>query len=173
MKRTKKIALSGISTALATIFLVFGNYIPLLDYSFYLLSSLCLTIPFATKEVKWGLLSFAVSTILGMIFVPNLMVMFSFFAFFGPYAMLAGIMRLKKVKNFLQYIIKGVFFALSIFLMYQFTTLFVEIGTLGSFTVPLPLLFFLAFGAMYVYDFLMTRIIGQLEKTVLRFMSKY
>ncbi|MEG2117488.1 MAG: hypothetical protein RRZ69_07400, partial [Clostridia bacterium] len=98
MKNTKKIALSGISTAFATIFLIFGNYIPLLDYSFYLLASLCLTLPFATKEIRWGLLTFTVSTILGMIFVPNLIVMFSFFAFFGPYALLAGIMKLKKVK---------------------------------------------------------------------------
>ena len=167
MKNTKKISLSGISTAFCAIFLIMGNTIALLDFTFYFLASLSLTIPFATNEIKWGVLSFIVATTVGLIFVPNIVVMFSFFAFFGPYVIIVSILKMKRVKRTLQYVIKAVFFAVSIYLMYQFSNVFID---LDAYDFQVPILLAGAFVVMFVYDYLMTRIILHLDRLVRRFM---
>ena len=168
MKNTKKISLSGISTAFCAIFLILGNTIPLLDFSCYFLASLSLTIPFVTKEIKWGILSFIVATVVGFIFVPNIMVMFSFLAFFGPYAIIVCTMNMKRIKHSLQYAVKAIFFAISIFAMYQFSNVFID---LNGYNFPIPILLGGAFVVMFVYDYLMQRIMKQLERMTRRFLK--
>ncbi len=168
MKNTKKISLSGISTAFCAIFLIMGNTIQVLSYSFYLLASLGLAIPFATNEIKWSFLSFIVASIVGFIFLPDIIAMFSFIVFFGPYVLIVSILKMKRVKKTLQYIIKAIFFALSIYLMYQFSTVFID---LNAYNFPVAVLLGGAFVVMFVYDYLMTRIMFQLDRRVRRFMK--
>ncbi len=169
MKLSKKIALTGICTAFASICLIFGNTLPLLDYSLFMLGGICTVIPLITGEVKWSFISAIVATIIGLIFVPNIVVMYSFFIFFAPHSLITGICQMKKVKNIIAYPIKAVFFAAAIMLMYFFTTLFVEIN---QWNLPLAVLFVVAFFAMMGYDFLMQRIIFNVQKLAYRLMKR-
>lgn len=169
MKKSKKIALAGISAAFATIFLALGNYVTLFDYSFYLLASLCLMVPFVTDEVIWGILSFLVATLLGIAFAPNIMAMFAFFVFFGPYAIITSIVEMKNVKTIIKYVVKNVFYCISIILMYFFSTIFVEIN---MWNLPLWLLFVGALLLMNVYDYMVVIIIKRMKVIVMKILNK-
>lgn len=169
MKKSKKISLAGISASLSTIFLVLGNYIALFDYSFYLLASLCLIISFNSGEIKYGIFAFIVSTGIGMLIAPNVMVMFAYFVFFGPFLLLCEILSMKRIIKWLQYVIKNVFYIISIVLMYFFSQIFIEIN---MWNLPIYILLIGAIIIMNLYDFLMVRIINQLNRIIQRIINK-
>lgn len=169
MKRTQKMALSGIATAAATIFVAIGNVTPLIDYSMYMLASIVIMLVFVTKDIIWPVLVAVGAFLLGLIFAPNIMVMFPFFVFFAPYALLCGVLRLKSVKNIISYILKAIFFAVSIYLVYQFSTLFIEINTRN---LPIYIILSVAFVSLFVYDFLMKKIIYTGEKMIIKLINR-
>lgn len=166
MKKTKKIALAGISCAFSAVFIILGNYFNVLDYSCYMLASLCLVMPFITGEIKWSILCFIASTVIGGIFAPNFLTMLPFLAFFAPYVLIHCIAKQKGAKKAVELAIKEIFYAISIVVMYFFSTFFTEIN---EWNLPLWTLIVGAFVIMNVYDFLMGRIIVY----ALRLVNKY
>ncbi len=166
MKKTKKIALAGISCAFSAVFIILGNYFNVLDYSCYMLASLCLVMPFVTGEIKWSVLCFIASTAIGLIFAPNFLTMLPFFCFFAPYVLIHCILKHKRVKLAIELTIKEVFYSLSITVIYFFSSFFTEIN---EWNLPLWILIVAAFAIMNVYDLLMGRIIV----SALRLVNKY
>lgn len=169
MKKTKKIALAGISCAFSAVFIILGNYFNVLDYSCYMLASLCLIMPFVTGEIKWSVLSFIASTVIGLIFAPNIMTMLPFFCFFAPYVLIHCIIKYKKVKKPIELAIKEIFYALSIVVIYFFSSFFTEIN---EWDLPLWILIVGAFLVMNVYDLLMGRIIIYALRLVNKYFNK-
>ena len=163
MKQSKKIAISGIATAMASVFLVLGNYLSVLDYSFYILSSICLILPFITKEWWWSVLSLIATSVIGFLLAPNLMQMMIYVLYFAPYAIILGFTLIFNVKPTIAYIVKEVFYAISITLMYFFSTVFVEVN---EWNLPLWTLILGAIILMNVYDFCMQRIARTSLKTL-------
>ena len=168
MKQSKKIAISGIATAIASTFLVLGNYLSVLDYSFYILSSLCLVLPFITKEWWWSVLSLIATCVIGFLLAPSFMQMMIYVLFFAPYAIILGFTLIFNVKPTVSYIVKEVFYALSIVLIYFFSTVFVEVN---AWNLPLWTLILGALILFNVYDFCMQRIARTALKTLYKMIS--
>lgn len=166
MKNSKKIALAGVSCALAAVFIILGNYFNVLDYSCYLLASICLVLPFVTGEIKWSVLCFIASGAIGAIFAPNFVTMLPYVAFFAPYVLLHCIMKHKGVRRLVEIIVKELFYCASIAILYFFSSVFTEIN---EWNLPLWTLILAAFAIMNVYDLLMGRIIVY----ALRLVHKY
>ena len=166
MKRSKKIAVAGISCALSAVFIILGNYFSIVDYSCYLLASICLILPFVTGEIIWSVLCFIASIAIGAIFAPNILSMLPYLAFFAPYVLLHCIMKNKGVKKPVEIAVKELFYCASIAVMYFLSSVFTDIN---QWNLPLWVLIAAAFVSMNVYDFLMGRIIIQ----ALRLINKY
>ena len=108
--RTGKIALGGICTALAVIFMFGASFVPGIELTLYLISSLFTAAMVIEASAAGGLSVFAASSLLGLILVPNKLALVPYIFCFGYYAVLK--LYIEKIKSgVLQIILKVVYFA--------------------------------------------------------------
>ncbi len=168
MKKSRKIALCGVSTALAGVFVAIGNTISILDYSCYMLASICVALPFLTGEIKWSVLTFIASAVVGVIVSPNILAMVSYILFFAPYIILTCILKMKRAKRNLSLVLKNILYLVSSIVLVIFTEEVIGLPASQEFQemfnltrevariIILPLIILL----MNIYDLLMQKVIG-------------
>ncbi|MBR1676503.1 MAG: hypothetical protein IJ706_04240 [Clostridia bacterium] len=137
--KAKLVALSGISSAFAVIFLIVGIFIPMFDYSGLFLASVCMTLPLAKKS-KWAaLISYAATSLLSLIFISGRWeVLLAFAAFFGLHPIVNYFFKEKGVNRYIGLLIKEIWFILTLLALYFFFEDFIviEIEWLKKFAVP-------------------------------------
>ncbi|MGX8774805.1 MAG: hypothetical protein ACSW8G_07105 [Bacillota bacterium] len=108
--KTGKIAMGGICTALAVIFMFGASFVPGIELTLFLISSLFTAVMVLEAGAAGGLSVFAASSLLGLILVPNKLALIPYIFCFGYYAVLKY--YIEKIKSgVLQMTIKVVYFA--------------------------------------------------------------
>lgn len=159
MKSAKIIALSGLSTALAIIFIIVGTYIRTFDLSALFMSSLCVMLPLSKKQIKGAFLTVGATFILSLIlsFVTGYFaVSVSYLLFFGFHPIINYYENIYKKGKILFILLKLVLFLTTLFLMYYILSVFVvEIEFLLNY---MPFIIIIG-GTMifFIYDYIMKR----------------
>jgi len=156
--RTGKIALGGICTALAVIFMFGASFVPGIELTLYLISSLFTAAMVIEAGAAGGLCVFAASSLLGLILVPNKLALVPYIFCFGYYAVLK--LYIEKIKSgVLQIILKVIYFAA---VLVVGLLVFKSVLTAGVHMPDWPVGGLIAAGLvmMILYDYVMTFLIN-------------
>ncbi len=156
--RTGKIALGGICTALAVIFMFGASFVPGIELTLYLISSLFTAAMVIEAGAAGGLSVFAASSLLGLILVPNKLALVPYIFCFGYYAVLK--LYIEKIKSgVLQIILKVIYFAAVLVIG---LLVFKSVLTAGVHMPDWPVGGLIAAGLvmMILYDYIMTFLIN-------------
>ncbi len=156
--KTGKIAMGGICTALAFIFMFGASFVPGIELTLFLISSLFTAVMVLETGAAGGLSVFAASGLLGLILVPNKMALIPYIICFGYYAVLKY--YIEKIKSgILQMTLKVIYFAAVLFI-----GLFVlkSVFTAGVHMPDWPVggLFAAGLVMMILYDYILTFLIN-------------
>lgn len=158
MKYSKLIALSAISAALSTVFLIIGVYVPVLDYSGIMMASVCMLLPLTQKSIKAGLLTYTATCLLSLIFIGGRFeITICFAAFFGLHPVFNYFQREKKIKYPIALVIKEIWFLGVVALIYVFFESFIGFEAEWARKYAWPILMFGGALFLVVYDFMMMR----------------
>ena len=104
MKKTKKLAFSGIMTALCVVILFMGSFFSTIDLSMSALAGILLILAVieAGDKCAWGI--FCASSVLALILIPSKLVVAFFILFMGWYPIAQR--TLEKLPSFLSWCVK-------------------------------------------------------------------
>lgn len=156
--RTGKIAMGGICTALAVIFMFGASFVPGIELTLFLISSLFTAIMVIEAGAAGGLSVFAAASLLGLILVPNKLALIPYIFCFGYYAVLK--FYIEKIKSgVLQILIKVIYAAALMcigFLLFRS----VLASSIHTPDWPVAGLIFAGIVMMILYDYVMTFLIN-------------
>ena len=171
------IALTGIATSMAIIFVTLGNFIRLFDFSFYFLASVALLLPIALDYNVMGFLAYLVTALLGLLFGGLTSPYYIFFcSFFGLQPLIANLLQQLKWHKILSTIFEILLFLGAIFLTYFVAYKFILkspitwINNLGNWIYLI--LIGIGIPVYIVYSFLMRRIAKRLRYLLVRLNKK-
>lgn len=154
MKLSKVVALSAMCTAICSVTLVIGAYFPMLSYSCIFLASVVITLPLAKDTFKGAILTVIASTILSFLLAAmSFETALPFLLFFGFHPILNKFFKKKNFNKILAFIIKDVWFVLTLLICYFITDLFI---TDNEFFKKY-MIYILVFGGaavFFVYDYM-------------------
>ena len=156
--KTGKIAMGGICTALAVIFMFGSSFVPGIELTLFLISSLFTAVMVIEAGVAGGLSVFAAASLLGLILVPNKLALIPYVFCFGYYAVLKY--YIEKIKSgALQLVVKACYFAAVLFIGLFF---FKSVLTSGVHMPEWPTggLFAAGIVMALLYDYVMTFLIN-------------
>ena len=156
--KTGKIAMGGICTALAVIFMFGASFVPGIELTLFLISSLFTAVMVLEAGAAGGLSVFAAASLLGLILVPNKLALIPYIFCFGYYAVLK--FYIEKIKSgVLQMTIKVVYFAAIVLLG---LLVFKSVLTAGIHMPDWPVAGLIIAGIviLVLYDYVMTFLIN-------------
>ena len=156
--KTGKIAMGGICTALAVIFMFGASFVPGIELTLFLISSLFTAVMVLEAGAAGGLSVFAAASLLGLILVPNKLALVPYIFCFGYYAVLK--FYIEKIKSgVLQMTIKVVYFAAIVLLG---LLVFKSVLTAGIHMPDWPVAGLIIAGIvmLVLYDYVMTFLIN-------------
>ena len=128
MKNAKMVALSAISTAFATVFLVIGNWFTSFSLAAAMYASVAIMLPLSKKSYKGAILCYLASVILTGIFsgfFTRWDALLPFAAFCGLHPVVNSFLKEKKVNKVLAFAVKDVWFVGALVLTHVFTKLYI------------------------------------------------
>ena len=176
MKNAKVIALSAVTTALATVFLVIGNWFPTFSLSGAFMASIVMMMPLAKKTYKGAILSYLATVLLTGIFSG----FFTRWDALFPFALFSGLHPIvnyffsersfsnKLIAKILLVIMKDIWFVgVLIATHFLFEVYTGEVEFIRTYIVPILLIG----GALIfpLYDYLMTRFQQMVNIIIIRF----
>jgi hypothetical protein len=150
-KYSKKIAVAGILTALSAAALFLENIFPTGKLGFYVFAGFLLSVVIMECGILFGWISFAASSLLAFLLVPEKTAVVPYFLFFGIYSLVKS--HIEKLNRIVvELVLKFVFFNAALFILWKIALLFIpqsffEILPVFVIIVLLEILFF-------VYDWL-------------------
>ena len=110
-KRSFSIALSALSCAAATVFMMLGRFVPFAFASAYLFASLALMLPLAKDLRLGGFLAYAATALICLpVWLGEFYKYLPFLAFFGLHPLVNSLQSKWKVNKWLAYAVKAVWF---------------------------------------------------------------
>lgn len=110
-KRSFSIALSAVSCAIATVFMMIGQVVPFAFASGYLFAAVALMLPLAKDLRLGGFLAFAATALICLpMGLREFYKFFPFIAFFGLHPLVNSFQQKWKVNRWLAYAVKAVWF---------------------------------------------------------------
>lgn len=155
---TRKIALGGICTALAVIFMFGASFVPGIELTLFLISSLFTAAMVIEAGPAGGAGVFAASSLLGLILIPNKLMIIPYVFCYGYYAILK--FYVEKIKSgAVQMLIKVIYFAA---LICSGMLLFRSVLASSIHMPDYPVIVLIIAGVvmMILYDFVMTFLIN-------------
>ncbi len=155
----KDVALSGISAALALVFIVGAIYIPFATLSFYILAALSISLPLMKKNIIASILSYVAASLLA--FFVGTIKMLPFVMFFGLYAIIQWLLDFyfyekidinKWIKISINVVIKIGYFALVFWGLFELMNLTIADFNVLNINWTMPLLVFVCFIIFVIYD---------------------
>ena len=113
-----QIALAGISAAVALLFVWLSVLVRFSTIAFYIAASLAIMVPLTKKYYFAGFFAYGVSAALGFVIAGDIYTVAGFVAYFGPMALITGILYNLKVKWFISLPIKIVYINGALALLY-------------------------------------------------------
>ncbi len=168
MKDSKVIALSGLSSAFALIFLIIGGYFPTFDISCLFMASLMVMIPLAKNTIKGAILCYISVFLLSFIFTfGHFEISIAYGLFFGLHPIVNYLQVNKIKKTWIIKVIKVIWFLIVAFLMFYLLKMFiVENEFINKF---LPIVILIGGSVFFVmYDFVMLRFQKNLNVVIKR-----
>lgn len=174
MKQTKKIVVSGIITALATLLMIIAGLIPVGTYSVPVIASLLYIILINEIGYGWAIMSYIATSLLSLILCFDKEAAINFILFFGYYPILKAF--LKKIKpKILNLILKLIIFNAAMIGIFYIATylLMIPDDSYVIFGLYIPWLI-LAFGniVFVFYDYALTGLITQYNERWSKIISK-
>lgn len=159
MKNTSKTALGSMAVAIGTVVMLLASAIPTLEYAIPALAGFMVLFILAELGVGWSIGVYAATSLLGVFIVPNKEAVGMYIALFGIYPIIK--FYVDKLPKVIGYIIKGIFFTVSVLSCYYILISFFGVASelleeLNKIT--LPILVVCGLFAFYVYDRAMTLI---------------
>jgi len=145
-KYSKKIALAGILTALTAAALFLENIIPTGKLGFYVLAGFLLSVIIMECGVLFGWISFAASSLLAFLLVPEKTAVIPYVLFFGVYSLVKShIETLNRIV--IELVLKFVFFNAALYILWNIALMFIpknflEILPVFVIIILLEILFF-------------------------------
>lgn len=152
---SKKIALAGILTALAVTALFLENIFSTGKLGFYVLAGFILSVVIMECGLFFGWISYAAVSMLALLVVPEKTAVVPYFLFFGIYSLIkCYIEKLNRIIP--EWVLKFVFFNISLFVMWQIANLlrFVPQGLIDALSIYGIILILQAI--FFVYDWIFT-----------------
>ena len=150
--------MGGICTALAVIFMFGASFVPGIELTLFLISSLFTAVMVLEAGVAGGLSVFAAASLLGLILVPNKLALIPYIFCFGYYAVLK--FYIEKIKSgAVQMTIKVIYFAAIVLLG---LLVFKSVLTAGIHMPDWPVAGLIVAGIimLVLYDYVMTFLIN-------------
>lgn len=113
-----QVALAGISAAIALLFVWLSVIVRFSTIAFYIAASVAVMVPFTKKYYLAGFFAYGVSAALGFVVAGDIYSVVGYVAYFGPMALITGIMCNLKVKWFIALPIKVVYINGALALLY-------------------------------------------------------
>jgi len=113
-----QIALAGISAAIALLFVGLSVIVRFSTIAFYVAASLAIMVPLTKKYYFAGVFAYVASAALGFVIAGDINVVVGFVAYFGPMALITGIMCNLKVKWYIAVPVKIIYINGALALMY-------------------------------------------------------
>ena len=113
-----QIALAGISAAVSLLFVGLSVLVRFSTIAFYVAASVAIMVPLTKRYYLAGFFAYAVSASLGFVIAGDIYTVAGFVAYFGPMALITGIMFNKKVKWFIALPVKIVYINGALALLY-------------------------------------------------------
>lgn len=171
------IALTSIATSMSIIFVTLGNFIRMLDFSFYFLASVALLLPITLGYHVMGFLAYLVTAILGLLFGGLTNPYYIFFcSFFGLQPLIASLLQKLKWHKIICYSIETIYFIGAVFLTYFVgykilaNSAITWINNLGNWIYLI--LIVIAIPMYIVYSFFMRRIANRLRIILIQINKK-
>ena len=170
MKRSYRIAISGISAALTIISLMLAMFLPTAKVAFFVISALCVSLPL-TKGLFWSsLASYVVASAIG--FLAGNIKALPFILFFGLYALITWLLDFRfyhlrmprAVKIILITIIKSAYFVLAFWACYKLMGVVISDIVIGTLRLNAPIFWVAAILLFCAYD--------PLYRIVFKYMSR-
>lgn len=159
----KTIALSGLLSAVALVLLALAGIVPSGWLGLTAVAGLAVAVGVSSAGLKCGVMTYIVSTLLGLLLIPAKQVALVFGALFGLYPICK--LHIERIKNrALEYLIKLAFFLLVLFALYHAAHGLFFAGLSWSWKVPLPLVLALAGSLVFLaYDFAFSKVMAMLQ----------
>ena len=156
--KTGKIAMGGICTALAVIFMFGASFVPGIELTLFLISSLFTAVMVIEAGVAGGLSVFAAASLLGLILVPNKLAIIPYIFCFGYYAVLK--FYIEKIKSGLLQILVKVIYAAALMCVGFLLFRAVLASSVHTPDWPVAGLILAGIVMMILYDYVMTFLIN-------------
>ena len=169
----REVALSGISAALAIIFIVGAIYIPVATAFFYLLSALSISLPLIKRQLISSILAYVAAALLAF-FVGHIKLL-PFVFFYGLYAIITWILDFylyekmtfnKWLKIVIIVLLKTIYFALVFFGLYTLMGLTLTDFEVLNITWSMPLLIACAYIVFILYDIIYREIFKLMQRVI-------
>jgi hypothetical protein len=167
------VALAGISTAIATIFLAVGNITAILLFTGYLVASVALSLPLAKGSYVGYIMAYVATVLLTLIVVGAggyIIDLLPFVLFFGLHPLLNELQLKFRVHKWLALLIKTIWFDGAMLLFWWLIVVSTGVTWLDAYALPIILIGGTLFFA--VYDRMFFRIRGYVFALVKRISKK-
>ncbi len=161
MKKSKKVALCGMLSALSVVILLMA-YFPYLTFALPAVAGALFMILLIELNSKWAFAAYVATSILGLILMPKFESTYLFVGFFGFFPIIKGYLENIPTRG-LEYVVKFAIFNLTMVLVFL---LVLALGmplegmeVFGPYTVWILLL--LANLMFFVYDIALSRLYGE------------
>ena len=154
MHNSKKIALSGIITALGAVSLFLENIVPTGKIGFYVFAGFLLSIVIIECGLIYGWISFSAVSMLAVLIVPDKIAVTPYVLFFGIYSLIKS--HIEKIdKNSVQWILKFLYFNLSLYILYMISdVVFPELLSRFFDVLPFYVIIIVMQIAFFLYDWI-------------------
>jgi len=123
-KYSRKIAVAGILTAFSVVALILENILPTGKLGFYVFAGFLLSVVIMECGVLFGWISFATSSLLAFLLVPEKTAVIPYVLFFGIYSLVKS--HIEKLDSAIaELAIKFIFFNAALFLLWQVALMFI------------------------------------------------
>ena len=169
-KRTRseiiyEVALGGISSAMALLFVWLSVVVPYGTIAFYVTACIALLAPLTQRYYFATVSAYVVSSLLAFAIVGDILLISGYVVYFAPMSIMSGIMLEKKVKPYISIPVKAVFIGLALaFLFYVAGTIMVSQKIANE--LPFWAVELVGIPVLFAIDFLMGSVYGAVKKKV-------
>ena len=148
-----EVALSALSSAIATIFLTIGIYSEVLLFTGYLFACIALMLPLAKQSWTGYILAYLSTCVLTLIFGSfRFLELLPFVLFFGLHPLVNELQLKTKINRWLACLVKALWFDGTVYLAWKVVfAITTEIGWIDAYILPIILLGGTVFFVLYDY----------------------
>ena len=161
MRKNKKVALSAILSALATVIICAGSVLGTVDIAIAVAASVCVLICSCEFGYKNALLIYIVVSILAFVLAPSKISAVLFTCLFGMYPVVKNYSEARFGK-LMSYIVKYIYLNVAMIVFIVFVKVFLSAMPILVYLVAVPV----ANVVLPLYDFLMSEMIGFYYKRI-------